>query len=571
MRTENRNLGSFASTLARDLRLQLALAVGLPALLLLCLPALPITDMPEHTLAIAGLRDALFGGTQAPPVSLVHNLGTSPYLAYHLTGAVLAKLCGSAELANRALLFSVAVGFPLALRRTLLAFQASPTIAWFGVLPFYSRALSIGFLPYLSSVPLGLLLLAAAPVDRVDENAHDAASASANHATRDVQGVWVSPLRRGVTMGVLASALFYSHISSFSIFVPAALLVPALTRLGSVGPLRGKLIQVVRDSAWVLPAVLLAFRFLLAGRISMRADEGLAQAEVGTMRFARGLHAFPLWLFDNFRANGDDLVAVGYWVLFLTALVGSYRAVYGGSARLRLTHAVPAAVALAVYLLTPFQVGAAAFLNVRLAPILLLLTLPMLRAPLPLWLQRSVATVSFAGGLTFYAYARGVYDASGASLMSVIEAIPANSRVATLNFDDHSQAAYVDPFVYAGSIAVARKGGVAGFSFASLPHWSVHYRAENKPPEHDSFWVFEPCSFRNQRDGEFYDHVIVRGDLNPFAGKPPGPVFDVAYEGGNYRLYRKRGTERWASVPGAKVDEGPCSESSSRPKPDDAR
>ncbi len=61
---------------------------------------------------------------------------------------------------SRCLLFGVAVAFPLSFRRMLGAFHADRRLAWFAILPFFSRALSIGFLPYLFSVPVGLMLVA---------------------------------------------------------------------------------------------------------------------------------------------------------------------------------------------------------------------------------------------------------------------------------------------------------------------------------------------------------------------------------------------------------------------------
>jgi hypothetical protein len=264
-----------------DDRFALAFVIGLPTILLLCLPLIPLTDLPEHTLAIQGMQGALFGH----PGALEANFRTSPYLAYHMLGAVLAEVFGSADISNRVLIGCSALAFPLSLRRALLALGAAKEIAWFGVLPFFCRALSIGFLPFMASVPIGLFLLSHARSPCVD--------------VRDVRPA----VFRSVLLACAASLLFYSHISTFSIFVPAALLVgaadrwreqaPAHTGAGHVSRLKTKVLGVVSDSAWVLPAALLALRFVLVGRLSAAPGEGLDDAPPTTMNAFRSLHAFP--------------------------------------------------------------------------------------------------------------------------------------------------------------------------------------------------------------------------------------------------------------------------------------
>jgi hypothetical protein len=220
---------------------------------------------------------------------------------------------------------------------------------------------------------------------------------------------------------------------------------------------------------------------------------------------------------------------------------------------------IPGVLAFAIFLLTPFRVGAAVYLNVRLAPIVLLLTLPMLRSAPPVWLLRALAGVSLAGGLVFYAHARSIYLRDGAPLGEVIHAVDADQRVLTLNFAPGSQETYIDPYVYSASIAVAERGGLAAFSFASLPHWSVHYRKDIAMPAHKPFWVFTPCAFRNAIDGEFFDTIIVRGALDPFATKPAGPVYERIASSTPYTVYRKVPGMRWEQAPGvAAIDTGPC-------------
>jgi hypothetical protein len=511
-----------------DSRVTLAIVAAIPAVWVLSLPAPPFTDFAEHSLAIAGIRDALF------PTTSEHfqpNFASSPYLAYHVVGALLAKLLGSASLANRLLVFLVACAFPLSVRRLLTAFGSPPAYAWFAILPFYCRALTIGFLPFIGSIPIGMLLLA------------------------EANGKRTSMLRSTLAMALLSGLLFYSHISSFSIFVPAACLVSALNR---EKPRKSHAIaRMLCDLAWTLVPALLALRFVLTGKLAVRGD-GLDDSSHAPMSIARRLYAFPVWIYDNFQHRADDAIAAVYWVLFLWALLATMRAVHTKRANVEWVHIVPSLIAVLVYLITPFQVGAAAFLNVRLAPVLLLLLLPLFRAPLDKRLQAGLAAVSLSGGLVFAYFAREVYLDQGVPLMSITAQVPVNSRTVSLNFVPGSRLVFLDPYPYSASLAAAERGGLAGFSFASLQHWSIHYKDGATPPEHVPFWIFAPCTFRNQTDGAFYDHVIVRGPVEPFRSHPLGPVYELVDRAQMYSLYRKVPGQFWTTENGAGPDDGPC-------------
>lgn len=117
--------------------------------------------------------------------------------------------------------------------------------------------------------------------------------------------------------------------------------------------------------------------------------------------------------------------------------------------------------------------------------------------------------------------------------------------------------AIVTRFVHFGAYYRARYGGVASFSFSELPHWPVQYRPEMAPPKKSIvFWDWNPCLFRNGHDGPYYDFVLTRGETDPFANAPPGPVWKAIGGSREWRL--------WARVDGAwnardpQTDEGPC-------------
>ena len=69
-------------------------------------------------------------------------------------------------------------------------------------------------------------------------------------------------------------------------------------------------------------------------------------------------------------------------------------------------------------------------------------------------------------------------------------------------------------------------------------------------------WTFNACAYRNEIDGGCYDHVITRGNVDPFRDAPPGPVFQKVDAERELVLYER--------VPGATnpawavADGGPC-------------
>jgi hypothetical protein len=66
-----------------------------------------------------------------------------------------------------------------------------------------------------------------------------------------------------------------------------------------------------------------------------------------------------------------------------------------------------------------------------------------------------------------------------------------------------------------------------------------------------------PCGYRNQVDGAYFDYVLVRGERDPIASLPPGPRWDLVGGARLWRLYRKNTTA--ADVPASEtVDLGPC-------------
>src|SRR6266700_4152562 len=128
---------------ARNLLFFLVTVVG--AAPILAVRYLPFTDLPEHVAAIATVARLLPGGGGS--TDYVLSRSESQYLLYDLLGAILTRIIGDANLANRLLLYGVLALWPYATRSLLRAMKRDDRAAFFAPAIIWNRALMIGFLP----------------------------------------------------------------------------------------------------------------------------------------------------------------------------------------------------------------------------------------------------------------------------------------------------------------------------------------------------------------------------------------------------------------------------------------
>ncbi len=496
---------------------------------------LPFTDLPEHVAAIATLAH------WSDPASHVREhyvlaLGQSPYLLYHLVGAVFARVSGDAETAHRVLLTLVGLAFPYSMRSLLRALGRDERLALLAGIPFWSRPLVVGFLPYLASVPVLLFGLAL--------TVH-----------------WLqAPTRRGaVLLGVVSIALFFLHLNAFALFgvvaVAFALLIP-----GKPAPTRRELWLRIRSlparMLWFVPALMVAAAF--ATRMSLaRGSAGLqASGEINYLPKAALAREFPVWAHDVWLSHMDEWTAVAFWLL--VTWLGLQRTQKPASSWSVLALWTPFAVTLLLFVAMPFTVGAGTMLNVRLALFFSLFILLVIELP--------------PAGRGSFALACAMLTTAAVSLTAVVQIRRAsaelgdfdrilsvmrpNSRLLGLGFLETSKVSHFFPWIHIGAYHRARGGAIASVSFSELRHWPIRYRPETAPPtKPKAFWEFEPCLFRNTSDGTYYDYVLARGNIEPFRDLPPGPAWrSIAHES-DFTLYEKTDSiwPAW-SVP----DLGPC-------------
>jgi hypothetical protein len=270
---------------------------------------------------------------------------------------------------------------------------------------------------------------------------------------------------------------------------------------------------------------------------------------------AETLNAVPIWAFDVWRTHIDEVCAVGWWIAFATILIKA------ATPRARTLRdiafvLVPFACAAVIYVITPFAVGTAAYLNVRLAPLLVLFALLWLRPRNGTW---GTVPLALAGTFTLLASANAIYEIRRASrellgdFDPLLARIRPGARVAMLNFESRSTRIHYYPYVYAGSYHRVAAEAIAFYSFTNMAHWPVHYAPGARPPS--TFEAFAPCGYRYRRDGAYFDYVLVQGQFEVFPDGVIGPRFRSVASSGRFTLYEKVGQSADADDG---VDGGPC-------------
>ncbi|MFO0739168.1 MAG: hypothetical protein U0270_24940 [Labilithrix sp.] len=467
----------------------------------LCLPGwMPFCDLPEHAASmgsIAHWNDPSYGGPEHYQIGWT----TSQYLLLHLVGGLVTRVTGSLDVTLRIVLVGLAVAWVQSLRFMLRSFGGDQRLAMLGALLFWNRALVLGFLPYLVSLPL---LFATLGLFVGEER-----------PTR----------RRSLALAGCGLAVFYTHASAFTL-LGAIVVSIAVVRSGIRGAIRRVL--------WLAPAGLVAALWVLRGRFAMHGTNIHDASEIGTMNPLRAMKVMALWSHDIWSSHVDDVIGIAFWAAFLVLIAGQGK---------RVGSLVPLLVGVAVYLVTPFRVGTGFLLNVRMAPVLAAFALLAVR-PRDGWLGRAPilagAILALVQCVDNVAHVRHFQrDVDG--VPELLAHVPRGGKLISLNFSGYDpNELHFPAWIYAGSYHRAYDGGVSSFSFSELPHWSVQYRPETAPPKQEAIaWAMAPCLYRNVRDGAYFDYMLVRGAVDPFRDSPLGPRWRVVGKTAKFVLYEK--------------------------------
>ncbi len=477
---------------------------------------LPFTDLPQHVAAIATLRHWWDPAWKAQEYFTL-DAGRSQYLLYYLVGTLLAFPLDTAERANLVLLSLTALAFPYALRSLLRALRADERLALFAPALFYSQALLIGFFNYVAALPLLMWALGL--------------------AVRDAEQP--AP-RRTAVLALAAVGLFYLHLSAFLLFAPAAALASAMLSPRSPRAIARRLV-------WAGPAAAMSVAFVAISPV-------VHPHEVGWDRAVRiffeppgeALRKLPRALLDIWPGPGDELV--------LCALVAAAALIAWPQRRdpepedqpqRRRIAAAWLAMAALLYLAFPIRIGWLWQLNERYAIAFALLA-PCVLRPVRGW--RGDAPLLLAAGAGLFSAGLAVphvraFSAEVDGFDRVLDITRPGERLRSLVYDPGSAHARFSPYLHFGSYYRARKGGVAAFSFAELPQSPLRYRPESAPPAMPEGWEWDPRRFSNEREGPYYDYLLVRGSVDPLARHPAGPSWRRIAHEGLWSLYAKEGEE----------------------------
>jgi hypothetical protein len=497
---------------------------------------LPFSDMPEQIAVIATLRHWWDGGWRLQEHYTLA-FGKSQYLLYHVVGALLSTVTGSAELANRLLLTAVGVAYPYALRALLRSLGRDERLALFGAPAFWSRPLLMGFLPYVASVPAVVWALALSVKDQ-------------DRPTR----------RRAVALAGVALAIFYLHADAYVLLAMTAVALSFARAPGDEGSWTGRARAAARTVSWLAPSAVVASLWTAFGSIANRAKSLTEPGQIDYIPARDLVREFPSWAHDVWRSHVDEASSVLLWGAFVVLLLLQGRARSPEERRRDGVAFVPFACAVAVYFAVPYHVGAGVMLNLRLA-VFVVLFAPMVLRPRAGWRGAvplgAVLAVSLLTSATAAAEVRRTERDELGQIERLVDRIPLGARVLTLTF--HVTSAHVQwaPWTFMGAYHRARAGGVASVSFSELSHWPIHYRPESAPPwKPQMFWTFDSCLYANAVDGPYYDYVLARGNVNPFRDAPPGPRWREVDRERDWVLYEKLGGA--PNPPWSVDDRGPC-------------
>lgn len=505
---------------------------------------LPFSDLPEHLALIATMRHWWDPDWQSQTYFRFEGIAETQYWLYHVVGALLAIPFRSAERAGLFLTVVSGLGFPYALRSLARALDRDPRLGLFGAPLFWNLALAEGLMSYVAAVPVAIWATALAIVQMR------------------------APRRgRGVLVGVLTVTLLYLHLSAFLFFVlagcGAAVLVVLPLLRASCAPLPERIREGLRRLPWIPIAAALAVLFVwqssaIHGRAGSHYDGAVRFGS--TRRLAGVLFA---WMHDFWVSPWDNRLGYVLWAallgLFVLGVRGLRERKLDTNDRIA---AVLAGISLALYFGMPTQIGYAFLLDLRMAPIVGM-TLALLVRPARIAdgarVQRALFGVVAAVGVLVGVHAsvemhRFERDES-AHFDLLLKNLPRGHRLLMLVFQRESRITNVTPFVHYGAYYRARYGGIASFSFTELPHWPLQYQPALAPPRKESmFWDWNPCKFRNSTDGPYYDYVLTRGDVLPFANHPLGPRWIVIGGARDWKLYARQG----GTWDGDGIDDGPC-------------
>jgi hypothetical protein len=464
----------------------------------------PLQDLPFHVATVRLVHsygDPAFGFAR----DFVLNLSKTQYAFYYLVGSGIAYVLGVFN-ASVALTCLYLGGTVLALR-SLLASVGKPEALALLVVPLLVNVMFLyGLMPYVCGIPLCFYAL----------------SVSVRFLERPTRS-------RGVMLGVLSLALFYTHVLPYALF----------------GFGYAALFPWTRPSRWtpavlaVAPSLAAVVWWVLLSPIGKQ-SAGALQGALAHGPFLESMVRAPQWSVDVFRDSSDEWHFIALVVVGLLAVGLSQGDADRSKPSARALVAVPIGCAL-LYFYTGSDLGDVWLLSERFPVPGMMSLIPLLRMPrgargavvgaLALALAVSSTANTCKHFIRFQLDEVGDFD-------DAINAMEPGKRVAALIYDKGSQVVTDNPFLHFGSYYQVRKGGIIQFSYSSWLFWPVRFRPGHFPPPGDKprpRWEWTPESVPIDELYPYYDYVLTRG----YGFSPARGTFHLAWRGARWSVYAR--------------------------------
>ena len=467
---------------------------------------LPLLDLPQH-LAIATilLRHGdpawqLAASFEPQPGEL------TPYWAHYLALQWLGHLM-PVDVAARVFLTLYVVALPWATMALSRALGRAPALGLLAAPLALNANLYYGFVAYCWSVVL--LLWALALLARQ----LDAPRAG-----------------RAAGLGLLAGALFFTHVQSFAFLLLAAAVLawcgaaPAWRRILRTWPLA--------------PATLLLFVPWLYVSTTMRpgVDRYFAPLDDPRPKYEaplRRVSGFPGAIAGSYQDRSDDWLLAAWAIVAAAAVLAARREAAESSAApvVGLT-----AAALTCYFVLPVAIQGQWNIAQRFAWTAALLV-PLLARRSPRWLPAATLALAAATACNA-AWHHARFDREAEGFDGALASLPQGARVLGLIYDSRGKIMERWPYLHFEQYAIVHGGGYAAHSFAANAPLPVRLRPGARVPAPS---VWRPYEFRYDEHARFFDHFLIRDPEGAHDGSQLfGDAAEEVFREGAWRVYRDR-------------------------------
>ncbi len=468
----------------------------------------PMMDLPFHAATIRlihSIHDPKYGFDD-----FQLTLGRTQYVLYYLVGSFLAYFLGVIK-ANILLVAAYLGGTVLALRALLKALGKDERLCLFVVPLLVNAMFMYGLFPFLLGIPLMFWALA-----------------------ESVRYFAEPTLKRGILLGALALAVFYSHIFPFGIFGLgfAAMFPWSRPR------------EWIRAALPPIPALLTLgwwTFFTAAGKLTRGA---LTDAAADARKpLGAAIQDIPNWLTNIFPDATDDAIFIATGIVALLAVGLSMGDRERGVRPVGRAY-VLLPIACVLFYFNSTEGHGYIWLIAQRFPILFCMTaiplLPMPKRGRGQLVTLGAALVGAASTVNICQhFIRFQLDEVG-DIDGAIDAMDPRKRVCALIYDRGSTtiSPQWQPFLHYGSYYQAQKGGVVMFTYAGYAHWPIDFKPGRYPPPGTPArlrWEWTPELVTMREIYPYYDYVLTRG---PGFHPTPG-TYHMKWHGDRWTVWAK--------------------------------